>query len=118
MTIVEYKISTYPSRFLGYQAKKQDTGKITLYVSSMYQEAGNHDDFVELLIDIMVCERICLERAFQKIRMRNRCKEFTWKSPGSMIATGIFAEIFKNIPELQMPCKMGFMSIIMQTKWN
>lgn len=89
---VEYKISLYPSKFLGYQSKNQDTGKITLYISSIWKwvhswrwtsyfiepEATEimFDDFLNEFLYTMILERICLERAFQKIRMKKRCEEF------------------------------------------
>jgi hypothetical protein len=74
-TDVEYSVSLHPSEFEGYQSKAGDTGKITLYVSTIWVNAeGNFDRFVDTLSYVSLLERICLERAWQKIRMKNRCK--------------------------------------------
>lgn len=87
--IVEYKVSTHPSKFFGYQSKKDNIGKLVIYISTILNsldktnidsndvdECGKSvfDKFVDELITIMLVERCCLERAFQKIRMKNRCK--------------------------------------------
>ena len=75
--IVDYKISLYPSRFLGHQAKKGKKGTIILYIYSLWNECkGNFDKFVLDIVYTSLLERICLERAFNKIRMKNRCKPF------------------------------------------
>lgn len=100
MNEVTYKFSTYPSRFLGYQAKKQDTGTVTLYISSIWNEAEKFDDFLEIFLDTLILERICLERGFQKIRMKNRCKPFTVRSP-------------YNGNEVEFPCKMSYIATLM-----
>lgn len=73
MTNIEYKISTYPSKFAGYQSKSGMNGKVTMYISTIWNYSENFDDFVNYIVFIVILERICLERAFQKIRMKGRC---------------------------------------------
>ena len=77
MTNVELKISTYRSKGLGYQSKKGLEGKLTLFVSNIYDYSKQDFNlFVKCLDYVYLLERICLERAFQKIRMKERCKKF------------------------------------------
>lgn len=71
MNDVMYKISLYPSRFHAYQTKKGKKGIITQYISNYRIE--NFDWFVGQLIAFQLLERICLERAFQKIKLKQRC---------------------------------------------
>lgn len=71
--VVEYKISSYPSKFAGYQSKKQTNGTVKIFISTLWKYAPNFDDFLFQLNYIIILERICLERGFQKIRMKNRC---------------------------------------------
>ena len=82
----------YPSKFAGYQSKNKNKGEVKIYVSSIWKwvhswrwtEYFDEDDATEIMFDnflkemifTMILERICLERAFQKIKMTNRCKEF------------------------------------------
>lgn len=74
MTEIEYKISLYPSKCAAYQSKNKDKGEIKLYISTIWKHSKNFDYFVQWIIYYTIVERICLERAFQKIRMKNRCK--------------------------------------------
>lgn len=79
-TNVEYKISLYPSKFLGYQSKKGNEGMVKIFISTIWKES--HDNFYEFLLYldyITLIERICLERAFQKIKMKDRCEVYTEK---------------------------------------
>ncbi|KKL98883.1 hypothetical protein LCGC14_1819970 [marine sediment metagenome] len=87
---VEYKISTYPSKFIGYQSKNKNRGEIKIYITSLWKWVHSWrwtkyfvedetteimlDDFINEMVFTVIIERICLERAFQKIRMRERCK--------------------------------------------
>ena len=89
---VDYKISLHPSKFAGYQSKNKNKGEVKIFVSSIWKwvhswrwtsyfikdEATEimFDDFVNELKFTLILERICLERAFEKIRMKNRCKPF------------------------------------------
>ena len=77
MSNVELKISLYKSKSLGYQSKKGLEGKITLFISNIYDYSKQDFDlFVKAFNYTYLLERICLERSFQKIRMKERCKEF------------------------------------------
>lgn len=72
---IKYKISTYPSKFMGYHSKNKENGEVKLYILTIWKSSLNKfDDFVYIINHIIILERICLERAFQKIRMKNRCK--------------------------------------------
>ena len=71
-----YKISLYPSKFVGYQFKSGATGEVKVFISTIWNHSITFEDFLEKIIYITILERICLERAFQKIRMKNRCKPF------------------------------------------
>ena len=82
---VEYKISLHPSRFVGYQSKNGNRGEVKLYVGTLWfnnsfeEEKDFEKDFewfLEDFIHTLILERICLERAFQKIRLKNRCGSF------------------------------------------
>lgn len=76
MPEVEYIVSTFPSNSEGYQAKKGDKGQIKAYISNIYRfvEKENEEDrfgfFVDLLNYVIIHERFCLERAFQKIKIK------------------------------------------------
>ncbi len=84
MTEVNYKISTYLSKADGYQSKKGVTGEIKAYISNLWNEtkewaANNQFDHFALFVDylnvIIIHERYCLERAFQKIKIKGgMCK--------------------------------------------
>lgn len=74
---INYIISIYPSKFDGYQSKKGNQGYITAYISNLWDHAKNgfcgigpFQLFVNLLNSIFIHERYCLERAFQKIRIK------------------------------------------------
>lgn len=76
-TNVEYKVSLYTSKFLGYQSKKRNEGEVKVYISTIWKWSNeNFTQFYLALSYITLLERICLERAFQKIRLKNRCKKF------------------------------------------
>lgn len=75
---VDYTLSLHNSKFIGYQSKNKNTGKITIYIATLWkwilERDYTLDHFVSEIIFITILERICLERAFQKIRMKNRCE--------------------------------------------
>ena len=85
---INYKLSLYPSKFLGYQSKNKNKGNLTFYISTIWKWINPHyrkeneinntmiNKFIKGLLEIILLERICIERAFQKIRMKNRCKNF------------------------------------------
>ena len=71
MIEVEYKVSVSKSKFHGYQSKKGDLGCVKTFVSSIWDDSK--EDFylfVLRLIYIIIHERICLERAFQRIKIK------------------------------------------------
>lgn len=70
---VKYKISTYPAKSHAYQSKKGLEGVITLYISNIWKHSKSYGRFVVDCIYYIILERVCLERGFQKIRMKNRC---------------------------------------------
>ena len=72
MTDIEYSISLYPSRFMGYQSKRGGFGKLTVFVSNLIDLINDEEDlsiFVKIMNAIIIQERFCLERAFQKIKI-------------------------------------------------
>jgi len=81
---INYKLSLFPSKFAGYQSKNKNKGEVKLYISSIWNaQFDPHDEFdinfhwfLEAFLYTMLLERICLERAFQKIRMTNRCVQY------------------------------------------
>ena len=77
MTNVEYKVSLYPSKYVGYQSKAQGDGIVKTYISTIWKMCdSDFFKFVFWLDFITVLERVCLERGFQKIKMINRCKPY------------------------------------------
>jgi len=81
---VEYKISTKPSakNFIGYQSKSSSKGRaeLKLFISNLWDCTGNFIGFLNECITTILVERICLEFAFNKIRLKpTRCKSFMKK---------------------------------------
>jgi len=84
MNEVDYIISLYPSKFDGYQSKKGNIGEIKAFISNLWKNAIEDsiklsekpfDLFVIYLNIIFINERYCLERAFQKIKIKGgMCK--------------------------------------------
>lgn len=79
MSEVEYKISTHIGNSDGYQSKKGAKGEIKVFVSNVWKKTekwakdSNHDPFdifVDYFNSIFIHERYCIERAFQKIRIK------------------------------------------------
>lgn len=74
-SIVEYRVSTYRSKYNAYWNPKKPKATITFYVSTLWEESeSDFNTFVDHLIFLHILERICLERRFQHIKMKNRCK--------------------------------------------
>ena len=72
---VDYSVSLHPAKSEGYQSKAGTKGKITLYAVNLWKNAdGDFEDFLERLTYVALLERICIERAWQGIRMTNRCQ--------------------------------------------
>ena len=53
---------------------KKIIGEVKLFISSIWKCSKSFEHFVQKMIFYIIIERICLERAFQKIKMKNRCK--------------------------------------------
>lgn len=45
-----------------------------MFVGRIWIHSPSLDDFINNLSYIILLERICLERGFQKIRLKDRCK--------------------------------------------
>lgn len=84
-TDIDFLFSTKVCKFLGYQSKKGNKGYVKSYVSNIWDITSdwvkilNQDEhfdwFVKFLILIIIHERYCLERAFQRIRIKGgMCK--------------------------------------------
>lgn len=95
---VEYKVSLHESKHMGRWNINGDKGTITFNIPNLYRhakkimtewrgyecedgdpcESGFIDEFMKLLIETDLIERICIERAYQKIRLKghSRCKPF------------------------------------------
>jgi len=75
---IKYIISTHLSKFAGYQSKKQHQGEIKLFVSNIYEMSDDFDDFIVQLIYIQLIERVCIELAFNKLKIQggkcNNCR--------------------------------------------
>jgi len=81
---VDYRISTYPAKSEGYQSKKGLHGVITAYISNLWsitkewsteKDLDHFELFVDYINIIFIHERYCLERAFQKIKIKGgMCK--------------------------------------------
>jgi hypothetical protein len=83
---VEWKYTTNLRKSEGYQEKTGQCGTITFSFPRIWQlrsinKTDYHEryhlaDFIYTMIRIQLCERICVERAFQHIKMKARCKNF------------------------------------------
>lgn len=70
-TEVDYIISTFKSKFGAYQSKKGTKGILKLYISSIWSISNNNfEEFLLQLNFFMTVERYCLERAFNKVRIK------------------------------------------------
>ena len=78
--------------------------RIKLFVSTIYKEAVSYSEetfvsrsFVRLLIFYTLVERFCIERAFQKIRMHQRCKPECKIAPYAMYAfEHLYSDLFSE----------------------
>lgn len=73
MNNVELFISLNKSKFHGYQSKSGYNGKIKLFISNIWDNSINEDDFIINFCYVYLLERVCIERAFNKIKIKNRC---------------------------------------------
>jgi len=87
---VDYRLSlNYSSKYVAYWNINKDFGRITFYLPNIWDIATDHslfiehdhpeeciENFIDFLILNELIERICLERAHQKIKLhgRTRCK--------------------------------------------
>jgi len=72
---VEYLVSINNSKFAGYQSKKGSNGIVKVFVSTLSKHIESFEDFKNALIYYTIHERICLERAFNKIKIKGgMCK--------------------------------------------
>jgi len=100
---ITYKISTYPSQYYAWQQKNKDQAEIKMYISSIYKDVKNHstfifNDFVYFFIYYMLVERVCLEYAFNNVRIKGgRCSPYK-RSPckAEYIAHKIFDSLKKD----------------------
>jgi len=107
-TIVEYKVSTHKSKYEGYHSKKGNIGSVKAFISNLWHDVIQYskrldidifDLFVESLITTYICERFCLERAFQRIRIKggacNPCciKNITLYTTQYLFDLGIGVEV-------------------------
>lgn len=70
---VDMNISLNISKYRGYHSKSGYNGKITLFIPIIWGSSKYEDDFIINSCHVYLLERICLERAFNKIRIKNRC---------------------------------------------
>ena len=74
MLEVTYKISLYKGKPPARWNINKNKAKITLYISNIWKELNSFDKFMEGLIYSILSERICVERAYNKIRIKGgRC---------------------------------------------
>lgn len=66
----KYKIGLKSSKFYGYQSKKGNKGVVKVFINNIYRDFPKFNSFVRELIYFTLIERICLERAFNKIRIK------------------------------------------------
>lgn len=82
--VIEYLISTHLSKFPAYHSKNQNEGIVKIFISTLWDQTHTIDLFTKELIFFTLLERICLERAFQGIKMKNRCnpckmEKYAWE---------------------------------------
>ena len=82
---VEYKYSLFKGKHPAYWNINKDEGRITFYLGEIWDVAQSHkkpdvegwdefDSFIDDLLYYDLSERICLERAHEKIRLKGgRC---------------------------------------------
>ena len=86
---VDYKYSFHKAKHSAHWEREGDKGTITFNLPNMYKESQEDtpywngssdedviiDNFIKDLIYTNICERICLERSHQGLKMkRNKCK--------------------------------------------
>ena len=70
MIEVEYKFLLSNGKYIGYQSKKENKGIVKVNLSNLYNISYGFYSFVLNLIEIIIHERYCLERCFNKIRIK------------------------------------------------
>lgn len=84
---IDFTVSLHPSKFSGHWNvnKAKEIKHITLFVSTQWRrcfpdkEVGEYgitdvDNFIRWLIETIIIETICIERANQGLKIKNRCK--------------------------------------------
>lgn len=67
---VNYKTSLFPSKKATRWNINKEKGDITIYVTNIWNNSKDFDDFVEGCIFFTLVERICIERAYNKIKIK------------------------------------------------
>ena len=71
---VNYKTSLFPSKKAARWNINKEKANITIYITNIWNDSKDFDDFVEGCIFFTLVERICIERAYNKIRIKGgRC---------------------------------------------
>ena len=98
---VNYKFLITKSKYLGYQSKKEKEGIIKINIPNIFKWSEERFDcFVKSMIYIILCERICIEYAFNHIiRKPSKCIR---NSEGlceieRFLDTFFFSDIINNI---------------------
>ena len=91
---INYKISFYKAKTMARWNINKDKGNIILYISNIWnmidKKSKVFEYFVEWCIYFTLMERICLERAFNKIKIKGgRCNPCCIEE--------IASEIYKSI---------------------
>jgi hypothetical protein len=84
MLEVNYKISLHKGKTPARWNINKNKGDITLYISNIWEESESYISFIYWLIYSVIIERVCLERAFNKIRVKGgRCNPCCVKNVAS-----------------------------------
>lgn len=87
---IDYMISTHPSKYGDFQSKKGKNGIVKTFISTLWDRTEDmvlsgdrwvddnaiiyfndvFADFFRSFIEVILLERICLERAFNKIKIK------------------------------------------------
>lgn len=84
---IDFRVSLHPSKFLGHWNvnKAKEVKRIVLFLGKIWREAQRVDYveetgifdvdlFIREIIRTIVIETVCIERANQGLRIKNRCK--------------------------------------------
>ena len=98
MVDVKYLISISASKFHGYQSKKDNMGYVKAFVSNLWDHANaDYNLFVLRLIHIFIHERVCLERGFQRIKIKGgMCKPCCVRNVAGEMYEAILDDIIED----------------------